>query len=40
MNVRKIGLRAGMAFLLTLLLFTAGCGRQAQEEESAPEKRW
>lgn len=38
MNVRKIGLRAGMAFLLTLLLFTAGCGRQAQEEESAPEK--
>lgn len=24
MNVRKIGLRAGMAFLLILLLFTAG----------------
>ena len=38
MNVRKIGLRTGMAFLLILLLFTAGCGRQAQEEESAPEK--
>ena len=38
MNVRKIGLRAGMAFLLILLLFTAGCGRQAQEEVSAPEK--
>ena len=37
MNVRKIGLRTGMAFLLILLLFTAGCGRQAQEE-SAPEK--
>lgn len=39
MNGRKFALRTGMAFLLlSLLLFTAGCDRQAQVKESAPEK--
>lgn len=31
-------LRTGMAFLLALLLITAGCGRQAEETEAVPEK--